>query len=347
LAGLILEHASQCGLSLPAAVAEELRRSATETAANNMRMLGELERIVGAFNARDVPVMLLKGAALNLTVYTRPDLRPMSDLDLLIRPENAGDALRLLQDHGCRRGPDVVREGFFPKYHYEVELFTSSPIPTRIDLHARALRPLRLSRTMPAGAFWENARRVRVGEGAAFVPCAEHTLIHLAAHAAFHGCGRLLWLYDIKRFTDHVGDSLDWLLVARRARDWRLSLPVLRAIERTEALFGSVCPTAFTNELAGHRTTWRDRLTLAQAPRDAASPMAHIAVNLLCTPGLRFRVGYLGALLRPGRTHLAGIYPWRHWGWVGCAHLWRLLRAIARVLCTPLHRGAYAGHSTA
>lgn len=335
MAGLLLEHVSRYDLPLPSRVSSGLHRGAMAIAALNMNLTEELERVLGAFNCASVPVMLLKGAALNLTVYPRPDLRPMSDIDLLIRPKHVEETLRLLANHGCRRGFDLVRDGFFPRYHYEVELITGSPSPVRIDLHARPLRPLRVARTMPDDAFWEAAQTIHVGQSTAVIPRPEVMFIHLTAHAAYHGCSRLLWLYDIKRLTEHYGKSMDWSLVVQRLEDWRLSLPVRRAMERTTELFGPVCPPEVMNELGGHRVSWRDRIALAHAPRDAASPITHVAVDLLCTPGIRFRIGYLLAFLFPGRAHLGDVYPYRHLGWMLCAHAWRVFRTLGRMASVP------------
>jgi len=336
LAGLILEQARALGIELPPHTLDRLREASLAVAAGNLRYEAELSRVVRAFNHAEIPVMLLKGAALNHTVYDRPDLRPMSDLDLLVRPHDAERSLGLLADHGCRRGFDLLRDDFFPEYHYEVELFTSSPAPVRIDLHARPLRPLRVSQIMPDDGLWRDAEIIQVGDGEASVPRPEFMLIHLAAHAAFHGCGRLLWLHDLKRLVGHYEGSLDWQLFASRAREWRLSWAVLQALRRATELLGPFCPRGVIDDLATHRVSWRDRLALAQAPRDAGDSVAHVAVDLLCTPSVRFRTRYLLALLLPGRAHLAGLYPHRHWGWPACAHAWRLLRAVARATLGPI-----------
>ena len=332
LAGLVLEQASRRGIELPLAVLEQLRSASMVVAAGNIQAAAGLGEILKSFNRAGVPLMLLKGAALNLTVYPRPDLRPTSDVDLLIHPDHVEASLRLLEECGCRRGFDLVRDDFFPKYHYEVELFTDSPAPVRIDLHARPLRPLRISQTMPDDGLWEGAQSVLVGDAEAKIPSPEMMFIHLAAHAAYHGCSRLLWLYDIKRLTDAYGDSMDWGLIVRRTGQWRLSWPLLRAIERAGGLLGPVCPSEVTHALGAHPTSWRDRLALAHAPRDASSPMSHLVVDLLCTPGFRFRLGYLLSFLLPGKKHLAGLYPYRHRGWQACAHVWRGCRAVLRGL---------------
>ncbi len=112
----------------------------------NVRMMHLLERIARAFNDAGVPVLALKGAALNLVLYDRPDERPMGDLDLLIKPENVEDAFAILEKLGCLRGEPLVREDFFPRFHYEVEFRAGDIYPVKIDLHVRPFRPLRSTR---------------------------------------------------------------------------------------------------------------------------------------------------------------------------------------------------------
>ena len=332
LSGLVLQHAVTHDLAVPQRVYTSLRKAATVIAGSNLNRFAELERILGALQRSDIPAMLLKGAALNLSLYDRPDHRPMSDVDILVRPESAQHAVDCLVKNGCRRGFALLRDDFFPRYYYEVELITESIHPERIDLHGYPFRPMRLSRTIPDDAFWDAARTVQVGEATALIPRPEIMFLHLAAHAAFHGCSRLIWLYDVARWAWVYGDSMDWGLIGRRAEDWGLAPAVAETIARTEDYFGRVCPRDLSERLAAVRSGWRDRLMLAHAPNESASPIAHVVVNLLCTPGVRFRVGYLLALLLPGRDHLAEIYRYRHPGWWIGAHLWRGVRAMRRLV---------------
>ncbi len=336
LAGLVLEHASRHPVPLPTICFDRLRTAAVSVAVRQSAMMAELERLVEAFNRARVPVMLLKGAALNLTAYAHPSLRPMSDLDLLVRPEHIAQALRVLADCGCQRGYELIRDDFFPTYHYELELFTTGRRSTRLDLHARPLRPLRLSQTMPDDALWDGAIRMDVGAGEAWIPKPELMFLHLAAHAAYHGCARLLWLYDLKRFAEYAGPSIDWTVVTDCARRWRLSCAVLKAIERSRQLLGPTVPAQVVDELSRHPATWRDRWTLRQAPCDADSPLLHVLCNVICTPGVRIRAGYLMAHLLPGPRHLSGMYPYRHRGWIMCAHLCRAARAAITTLAAPM-----------
>lgn len=331
LAGLMMERADALGIAIPDPVRRLLERQASSVAMHNRRLQQALAPLIGHLNRADIPVVLLKGAALNLTAYAQPGLRPMSDLDLLVRVDDAEKAVEALCATGCRPGMELLREGFFPRYYYETELVGEGPNPARIDLHARPFRPLPCGRWMPDDALHEHSQTVDVNGAEVLIPDAEAMLIHLAAHAAYHGCSRVLWLYDLKRWVDHVGEGMDWSRLIELADQWRVILPVRFALERAASLLGPIAPAEVMSELCGRRVTWRDRLVLRQTPHDAASPWKQVAVNCLCTPGLRFRLGYLAALLRPSRSHLAGLYPYRHVGWVVCAHAWRGLRALKRL----------------
>lgn len=289
----------------------------------NVRMMHLLERIARAFHDAGIPLLALKGAALNLVLYDRPDERPMGDLDLLVKPEDAEGACAVLEGLGCLRSVVLVREDFFPRFHYEIEYAAGSIYPVKIDLHVRPFRPLRYSRLVPPDALWERAEVVRFGAATIRIPAPDDMLIHLAVHAAIHGCSRRTWLQDIKRWADAHRSVIDWNRLVATAERWRLALAVRQAFQRTAREFGPVCSRRVIQRLRRLPVNWRDRLALWQAPRDASRPVMHVLVNTLCTPGWRFALGYLRAVCLPDRGHMGEWYCRRHWGWLPWAHLLR------------------------
>lgn len=331
LAGLLLESADRHRVGLPLPAHLRLREQATHVASGTAYRLRGFAPIARAFADEGMPLLLLKGAALHLTLYPRPDLRPMSDVDCMVPLERAGEACALLDRLGCRRGPDLVRPDFFPTFHNELEYFTPHPDhPVRLDVHARPFRPLRYAQSVPPRAFWADATFMKLHGASVLVPGAADMLIHLAVHAAIHGADRLLWLYDIYRFAAENSDQLDWSLVMARARAWGVLHPLRVCLHRTESVFGSFLPANTRTALNHAHSGVLDRLALWHAPRDEAHPLGHVAVNVVCIRGWRPRLRYLAAVLRPAREHLGGLYPWRHPGWTVCAHAWRVLRAVGR-----------------
>jgi hypothetical protein len=266
-------------------------------------MLRVLERAATAFNKAGIPLMLLKGGALILTVY-RAHERSMDDLDLLVKLEHLEDACQVLKGIGAKPGRPLLNEDFCPRFYYQREFLLGDVDPAKLDLHVRPFRPLPCVKLVPADAMWADARPLEVGKAAVLVPDAEQMLVHLAVHAAFHGCSRRTWLEDIKRWVDAHRPELNWERVAKTLRAWRLALPFRVALEAASREFGPLCPEEFTPQLVGQPARWRDRLMLWQAPRDAQHPLAHVLMNLLCTPGLRFRLAYLRAVALPSPVHM-------------------------------------------
>lgn len=68
--------------------------------AENMRRFDAAARVLAACRAAGLETMLLKGAALATTSYPDAGLRAMVDVDLLVRPTAAVEAMRVLRDRG-------------------------------------------------------------------------------------------------------------------------------------------------------------------------------------------------------------------------------------------------------
>jgi hypothetical protein len=312
-------------------------------ALRNICALRTLERVALAFNAAGVPLLALKGAALNLTLYRTPHARPMSDLDLLVRRADVPAAQTLLGSLGCAPGAPLVRPDFFPQFHYECEYLAGDAFVTRIDLHARPLRPLRYAVLAPPDALWTDARPVAVGAARVLVPGPEDMLIHLAAHAAVHGAVSDKWRRDLRAWRQRFGPEIDWPRFCEHVRAWSLAWPVRRGLE----MAGVELPMNVERTLRTAPVSWRERLALWHAPRDATHPAGHVLVNALVTPRPTLVARYLWAVAWPAKTHMAAWYGRRHPGWLVCAHAARLVRPLARGLAMAartLARRRRAGH---
>jgi len=273
----------------------------SKLAVRNLRMMHLLERLAIAFEEARVPVIALKGAALNLTLYERADDRPMDDLDLLIRPSTIHAATRVLEKLGAVAGGSEERNSLFPRFHYETQYVLGSLHPVKVDLHVRPFRPMRYARTVPQDALWDRAVSCRVGHSSILIPSAEDLLLQVAVHVAVHGFSRPMWLEDVGRWLVARGRSLHWAAFLKRVEAWCLALPVREAFARLAPEGRAIVPAWVADTLGIAPTSWRDRRTLAQAPHDAERPILHVLTNVLCTPDLRFVLSYVYALGSRGR----------------------------------------------
>lgn len=331
LAGPFLQSLEQAGFEPPAAARLELQCYIEYVAASNAYKQSAVVKVLAWLEANGVDFMLLKGCALNATIYPEPGHRGMTDVDVLIHPEDARQIDDLLRGFGCEPGADLINDEYYPTYYHEREYFTPTSPRVKIDLHVRPFRPLRYVRTVPDEALWTDCDRVDFGPLRVRVPNAEAMLIHLAGHAACHGSKHLRWLHDIARWTQIYREKINPHRVAETAQDWGMVLAVREALLAVKRTLGD--PTGRLAEILHAlrgATSWSEKLALEHAPHDGERPVSSIAVNLLTTPGLSYRIGYLRSVLSAGEGHLGQIYPHRHTGWQLAAHLHRAGRCLTR-----------------
>lgn len=328
--GLLLRKTIEHRVDVPASAARQMRAYSEHVAAANAYKYEAVRKVLARLQMAKVPFMLLKGAALNATIYDA-GLRPMTDVDVLIHTKDAATAHKVLCNAGCRPGADLVREDFYPRFYCEREYFTHTHPAVKIDLHVRPFHVLRYARTVPEQAMWNDCMQVEAAGITANVPGPESMLIHLAVHAACHGGTQLRWLHDIKRWIEKYGTQINVERVAEKCRRWQIALPVHQTLTQAKEVFGGSDLLDRAIEATRGFAGPLQRLALAGAPLAADTPVLHVACNALTAPGLRFRMGYLAAVLLPGPGHLAQVYPHRHFGWKVAAHAVRLARCVSRV----------------
>jgi hypothetical protein len=155
-------------------------------------------------------IVALKGSALHaLDIYAAGD-RPMADIDLLVREDDAAAAIQLLQELG-------YVESFVAWKHRVLKPLTGEPFaglgehrdtPVNIELHTRIQE--RLPVTAVDITAWIYPRRPRPGLNP--YPSTGALMHHLLLHAAGNQCNRslrLLHLHDIALLSARMSAS-DW-----------------------------------------------------------------------------------------------------------------------------------------
>jgi len=276
---LVYERRAWLGLDVDAA--EPFRRMALATLHRNLQLAAELKTARRALSEAGVPVILLKGAHLMDAVYRNPALRPMSDLDLLIRPEDAARACHALAAAGFHADPR--KAAFTGRIDREIRLDKSGVHDLHIELHTDLNRPTR-HHWFPMDALWERSIAYVLDGEPARALSAEDNAVFLAAHAVPHAFGQLIWLRDIAGL---MAAGLDGDELARAASEAHARRAVQAALALAASHLGAPLPSGFPPDLpkAAARlnldsprystlASLRFRAALADTPADAASILA-------------------------------------------------------------------------
>lgn len=186
--------AANAGLCRPAPepVASRLSALAGQAAFAELALAATTREIVAILAQRGIACIVLKGVPLSMMIYGRLGMRTSRDIDLLVAPRDAPNALEILGALGFgARDPRFCLATRMHRYK-DVELLHDGRRQI-VELHWRLFDNPHL---LP---FDDRATPTR-GVLASGEPCNvlphRSNLLYLASHGAQHGWSRLKWLAD-------------------------------------------------------------------------------------------------------------------------------------------------------
>lgn len=272
---LLFQRGSDRQWNVPAEMLEAWQASHQRSAMRALAQQAALARIGKALSAGGVPAAILKGATFVWSDGFDPALRPMRDLDVLIRPSDAQAATALLRAVGFVSGTKGPPSG------KHLPAMTSGKVA--VELHLRIFDTYDEQAATRERGFIERAWQ-RAGPAAfaglqALSPT--DTLLHLIHHAV---CDH--------QFNNGPLLLTDMLtLVERGPIDWAL---FWEEAERIDALRACQLALGFGERVSGLVVEWQ-----GHAPLDLGEPeMERVARLMLVDMTYRAALGWPVQLLR-------------------------------------------------
>jgi hypothetical protein len=292
--------------------------------ARNGAYLAELSWLRGALRERGLQVIVLKGGALIQTVYGgRLGLRPLSDLDLLIKACDLSAIEAALLERGFR--PDSPSSMYFTKGFLAVDLHTSLIGEEWVGRKALAF-------SLDADELWRTALPLDGRDPAVLMLSPPYQFLHLAIHALKHSFSRLIWLIDLGLVSRCVTwpQVLDLAKASGALRPVAYGLAVLKAVMRVDVPADVRAGLPRLNKL--------EKIFVSSVVRRSATETFGELLVAFSIRGARGKVSYLSELCFPRRGVLTRHYPSTR-GWLLYPHRvfrlvtlgFREVRRIARI----------------
>ena len=287
--------------NVPEGVVERLRGAYLHNAARNTLIYRELSRALNALRDRGVPVVVLKGAHLAEVVYGNVAVRPMADLDLLVREGDLDAADEALSRAGLHMFTHVRRaKHYYQQRHFHFAYTGRAGIT--VEVHWSLSREFEIR----IDDMWARARPARTAAAEALVLCPEDLLLHLCMHAAFpemYAKG-IRPLCDIARTVQYYQDQIDWAEFQRTASENELATCSYYSLVLAATVLGAEVPQPVLERLRpraaepGFLKMIERRLWLPKSP--PAVNVAGTPWRMLTTRGLRGKMlAFLHALFPP------------------------------------------------
>ena len=204
--------------TIPVNVVDRLHEIYLNSAARNMRLFDELSKVLRMLQDDGIQVIVLKGAHLAEIVYNNIALRPMDDVDLMVKKADLPRVAEKFLKMGYNSTERISVKG----------LSSTIEKPTFTNLHNNYFD---IHWTLDIDSFqidvtslWEKAQSVKIAGVKTLVLAPEDLLLYISEHASFHHVfyHSLKFLCDISLTIRHYQNQVDWEQVHLRAKQWRL-----------------------------------------------------------------------------------------------------------------------------
>jgi hypothetical protein len=290
--------------SLPREISDRLRQAYLYHAGVNTRLFHELSTVLHLLRHEKIPVVALKGAHLAELVYDNIALRPMCDVDLLLRESDLAVAKRLLlANFFSECGHDDHHLGL---RHRDRRVM--------IELHWN-LTSLSFPFNLDTAALWRRSQPATIAGVEVAVLSPEDLLLHLCLHASYHHLfdRALKYFCDVAEVLRQHRSTLDWQLFCESARKAGLARCAYLTLWGTRRTLAAEVPEAVLQSLQPPDLDleWMDQLLddILQAGTGAGASLSSVNLSRLWSAGgLREKLGILRRGFLPSRQALGRIY---------------------------------------
>ena len=243
-----------------------LRRVYYESAARNVLLFDALDELTAALASRGVRPVLLKGADFATSLYPSAALRPMSDLDLWVAPEEVTLAESALASLGYRPGAPDMTPGLTRAIRHARLYVSEARDDIAIDLHWSLVGHDTDRRAPSLDWFRSRTRHSRLDPTA--------SLLYLAAHMKLQHYDEripLIWLSDFYLLSQRPEMEWEALFTAARSFRWETGLAATAAevsarlgleLSPPLAAYARTTPMAIPEHKGGPERAWNELVAL-------------------------------------------------------------------------------------
>ncbi|MFB3925660.1 MAG: nucleotidyltransferase family protein [Syntrophales bacterium] len=295
----------------------EESRHALETAyrdglRRNLSILGQLKGVLIQLQKNEIPFIMLKGIALAENVYPRLALRPVSDIDILVRRCDVPRVDRTLAALGyCSVDSSFDRAlknpaGYLSSLEYRKNAADSLFLHIHWHLVNTSTPATMFAPGISLERFWKGAVFAETAGVECLVLSPEHTVIYLCEHAlrVGHSFDRLILIYDIFRVIRKYEKEIRWEFLVNESVAQGLSRLVYLGLIIVRKYSGCELPDEVMEKLRPSRMSAGERLFLHLQLGNRRIRGSSYLVYLAMNRGVKNKLSFLWRTFFPPRAVL-------------------------------------------
>jgi hypothetical protein len=244
---LLYFHLQQCAADLiPSDQLQRFQRYFQEDSARNVLLTAELRRLIDLLESAGIEAVPYKGPVLALFAYGNIILRRFVDLDVLVRREDANQAIDLLLRDGYEFSKPLTssQRDLLLKTQHNLQLRRDKR-QLIVELHWEVASNLFAS-SVQADDLWSGLSHLKLNQTNIKTLSVEDLLFSLCVHGSRHLWERLLWICDIGWIA--ARHEVNWSKLIDRARRTQSERMFLLGLYLAAKLLGVRFPEVINDE---------------------------------------------------------------------------------------------------
>jgi hypothetical protein len=291
---------------IPSFIFRELKKDYFLNATKNTFIFEELGKLLETFRNAGLQVIILKGAALAEKIYGNLALRPMTDVDLLVKKK---DLLRLdeqLKILGYKP-TDISLEDidFYSTYLTTLDYRSLASNSPSFHIHWHFVNS-----TIPNESYikhikiediWRDAEKTKIADKETLMMAPHHLLIHLSEHAlrVTHSLSKLSFFCDIDEAVNYYQERLDWQKLVKESLKFNLNRMVYPSLYFTAKFLETKIPENVLWKLKPERFSLGERIFMNLISNNKRFPGLSYLVHLAMNNGFLRKINFLEKTLFP------------------------------------------------
>lgn len=335
VSGFLYSSMKRLGLldRIPDSALQDLELQYLQTKGRTLAMLHEAELLSTMFEKASIEAIALQGICLVSALYKDLGLRPLGDIDLLVKPY-CQDRLKECLLRAGYRAVDPVYPNVMSKGAIALDIHVN-------PLNLERIGARRFIFPEDSELIWQRAIPMFSSSQGLLRPDISDNFSLLSAHALKHGYSRLIWMVDLHeslRALEKVQGG--WQLIVDGASRWKQQRAVAYALVLVEKMFGLVAPAQVRKSLGTNRLTRLERLLLDLKEKGLSSPLLCNALWIAQINRPLDKVRLLVETLFPKPDVMAQIFPQMKIPSQSRRAYWRRIIEAARLVGKDLKQAA-------
>ena len=206
------------------------------------RLFLKTSLIIEMLNQSEIPILLLKGAPLAINYYDNIAGRPLSDVDIMIKPKDLVNTIAIFKKNGFHPITPIQKNTF--KWRHAVGFENNDGL--EIDLHLSLF--LENLNEKDQEVYWEHSEAMVFFGKKTQTLCPTDHLLHTIVHGVVHNDSvPIRWIADAKMILEK--NSIDWDRIVRLSAKNKVSVKILVSLKYLKLHFINEIPEEVINDL--------------------------------------------------------------------------------------------------